>query len=99
MPRHSAPAVYNFDEQPGCVVRAKNRISGSIIGLYHVKQAGLDESQGSWAAKCETHGITKYCTASLNAKMSLSDPTEWCAQCEKAGQERNGHRVASQASS
>lgn len=95
MPRNIAPAVYNFDEQAGCVVRGKNRMTGSIIGLYQATQAGLDDSKGNWVVKCDTHGPMLSFTSALHAKMSISDPTEWCAECKEAMKNRKPPRIRS----
>lgn len=74
--------------RPGCVILRRARSTGTVVGLYRGKEAGLDTDGGRapWATICEgpdgeSHGgVVSHETRAL-AEGWLSNPDVWCPHC------------------
>ncbi len=78
--------AYDFNGLTGCVVQRRSRRTGTLVGLYVAKQAGIDtEPALPWATVCEDHSAI-VCHPSLKlARESLPEPAGWCEECREAG--------------
>lgn len=76
------PRPYSHNGFAGCVQQRRNRQTGTLIGVYHGVQAGLeDDPECPWCTVCEDHGsIVSHPTLAL-AKAHASWP-EWCSDCQ-----------------
>lgn len=81
MPRQTRKE-YGFNGLVGCVSQAKSRVTGTLVGVYHAGQAGMeDDPETPWATVCEEHN-TLVCHPTLAlAKVHAPDPTVWCDGC------------------
>lgn len=71
---------YNYNNLRGCVIQRRNRITGTLISIYHTQQAGLDTSGGQWATVCEAHSTI--CNhESLKLARHQAGVPHWCEQC------------------
>lgn len=75
---------YSFNGLAGCVIQRVSRETGTLVGLYHADQSGMEsDPETPWATVCEEHS-TLVCHASLAAaKSHLGFPTNWCEDCQK----------------
>lgn len=73
---------YHFNHVAGCVIQKKSRVTGTLVGVYHSGQAGLDDDPScAWMTVCEEHH-TLVGHSSLKAAQSWSsDPCGWCHYC------------------
>lgn len=71
-------------ERPGCrALRRANR-TRTLVGLYHNKEAKLDDEGGPYSTVCEVHGtVIAHETLKL-ATHHLSYPDQWCEDCAEA---------------
>lgn len=80
-----ATKEYNFKGLAGCVGQAKSRVTGTLVGLYHADQAGLEDDPSTpWATVCEEHHSIVCHPTLATAKEHASDPTGWCDACREA---------------
>jgi len=79
MSRHYCHAGFE-----GCVQRSRTRQSGTIVGVYHGAQAGLDDTGDpnvKWFTVSEDHNrLVGHPTLEL-ARSHASDPQGWCGVC------------------
>lgn len=81
--RRREPKRYAANGLAGCVEQRRVRQTGTLVGVYHAEQAGLDPTAGAWATSCEAHGSI-LAHASLNlARSHAADPCGWCEQCRE----------------
>lgn len=74
--------VYGFKGLAGCVKQSRSRKTGTLVGLYHAEQAGLDVGPDApWATVCEAHGGIVGHSSAARAENSLPDPSGWCDAC------------------
>lgn len=73
--------VYDHDGLAGCVARRISRATGTLVGVYHAAQAGMeDEPSIPWMTVCEVHS-TFVRHPTLAVAMACNDPREWCDDC------------------
>lgn len=84
---------YEFNGLAGCVVQRKNRITGSLVGLYQADQAGMDPEAGLWSTVCEVHSSCVNHRSLALAKSHLADPTGWCEECRELVEKREEERA------
>jgi hypothetical protein len=78
------PKIYDFDGYAGCVTLRRSRATGTLVGVYHAVQAGMeDDPETPWMAVCEEHS-TLVGLHTLAAAMASTDPREWCDDCRAA---------------
>jgi hypothetical protein len=65
---------YSYNGLPGCVVRRKSRLTGSLVAIYHCKQSGLDDGMD------EVEQYNDDGTIAVPAK-----PYTWACVCETHG--------------
>ncbi len=75
---------YSHNGLAGCVRQTRNRITGSLVGVYHGAQSGMEiDPNDPWCTVCEKHHEL-VCHPSLRLAISHSaDPTMWCEACRK----------------
>jgi hypothetical protein len=75
---------YSFNNLAGCVTQTRSHRTGTLVGLYHSVQAGIeDDPETPWTTVCEKHGSC-VCHATMGyARQSLPDPTHWCDDCRE----------------
>lgn len=72
---------YRAYQCKGLVERRRNRITKSVIGVYHAEQAGLEAiPQDPWATVCETHSSVLRSATLRLARRSMTY-TDWCNEC------------------
>ena len=72
--------IYNKHDRAGCVQLRRSRKTGTMIGVYHSEQAGLDPDGGAWSTICEKHGtICNHET--LKLAKDHAPYVEWCEDC------------------
>ena len=78
------PRRYALNGCAGLVEQRKNRKTGTLVGLYHAEQAGLDsDPEYPWATVCEEHGNLVVHPTLTFARAALSYP-DWCEDCQPA---------------
>jgi hypothetical protein len=81
----------SFDGEAGCVVKAQNKVTRTVIAVYNAEQAGLD-SDGTWVTTCEEHKVMIGNRTLRLAKMSAAYPWAWCDECRSLVEGRNDAR-------
>jgi len=74
--------TYNLNGYAGLVERRRNRRTGTLVGLYHAHQAGIDaDPETPWSTVCEDHSsMIGHRTLAL-ARSGMVAPDDWCAAC------------------
>lgn len=77
--------TYAYNGLEGCVVQRVARKTGTLVGVYHGLQSGIErDPETPWVTVCEAHGSC-VCHGTLALAMSwLPDPTGWCDDCREA---------------
>jgi len=74
---------YHSEGCKGLVERRKNRLTGTVMGLYHAEQGGLDtDPENPWATVCEEHGSVVTHSSLKLARGHLAVP-DWCEDCQE----------------
>ena len=83
MPR--AIKEYSFNGLAGCVVQRRSRITGTLSGVYHGVQSGMENDPDiPWQTVCEDHStLVGHSTLKL-AMDHAADPSGWCEDCREA---------------
>lgn len=73
---------YAFNGLAGCVAQTKARQTGTLVGVYHGEQSGLEaDLENPWVTVCEAHhNLVSHPTLKL-AKSHAADPKGWCSDC------------------
>lgn len=73
---------YSYNGLAGCVVQCMS-LPGVPVGLYHAKQAQLDQGGGPWVTVCETHNtLVNHRTLELAQEHLFL--VDWCEACQAA---------------
>lgn len=76
------PKRYNLHGWAGLVAQHRNRASGTLIGIYHAAQAGLDDDPAlPWATVCEEHSTLVLHPTLRLARYHAAVPM-WCEYCQ-----------------
>lgn len=76
------PKQYNFDGLGGCVVRRKARKTGTLVGVYHGVQSGMEcDRETPWVTVCEEHGNLVGHRSLRDAMGWAADPEMFCEDC------------------
>jgi len=68
----------------GCLALRKARSTKTLVGLYRAKEAGIEsDPRLKWATVCEEHGCLVCHETRSMAEVSLSQPQEWCPDCQE----------------
>ena len=74
--------TYNLNGYAGLVERRRNRRTGTLVGLYHAHQAGIDaDPETPWVTVCEDHGSTISHQTLALARSGMVAPDDWCDEC------------------
>jgi hypothetical protein len=85
---------YGFNGLSGCVTQFKSRATGTLVGVYHGEQSGLDANpEMPWLTVCEKHH-TCVCHETLVSAKRTRDPAEFCEDCRDS-QEADSKPAAS----
>lgn len=76
--------LYSHAGLAGCVQRHRARQTGTLVGVYHAEQAGLDPDGGPWVTVCEDHGSVINHETLAQAKSHATDPEGWCEDCRRS---------------
>ena len=80
MPRHVKE--YDFNGLAGCVQQRRNRITGTLVGVYHGEQSGMEsDPDNPWVTVCEDHGRIVAHPSLRLALEHAADPSGWCGDC------------------
>ena len=72
---------YGFNGLAGCVTQFKSRDTGTLVGVYHGEQSGIENDPDTpWVSVCEVHG-TCICHPSLRGALRTRSPREFCDDC------------------
>lgn len=76
------PKTYSHNDLCGCVAQTRSRITGTLVGVYHGEQSGMEcDPEYPWLTVCEDHGtLATHRTLKL-AREHAPDPTMWCEEC------------------
>lgn len=79
-----ATKEYGFEGFAGCVTQSRSRVTGTLVGLYHSEQAGIESDPATpWAVVCEKHA-TCVCVETLSVGYAtLPNPCNFCDQCRE----------------
>lgn len=81
---------YSFKGLAGCVTQTKSRRTGTLVGIYHGLQSGLEaDPECPWVTVCEAHGCLVSHGSLRLAKMSAPAPDDWCEDCRKPTEGHN----------
>lgn len=76
------PKQYNFNGLSGCVVQRVARKTGSIVGVYHGVQSGMEnDPETPWVTVCEVHGNLVGHPSLRQAMGWAADPEMFCEDC------------------
>jgi hypothetical protein len=76
---------YGFNDLAGCVSQSRSRITGTLVGIYHGEQSGMeDDPEIPWQTVCEDHGSIVGHPSLKLAKEHAPDPSQWCEDCRTA---------------
>lgn len=77
--------VYNHAGRAGCVSLTKSSKTGTLVGVYHGIQSGLEtgEPNEHWTTVCEVHHTCSSHSALKDAQRHATDPTGWCEACSE----------------
>ena len=74
--------LYRHDGRLGCVALWRSRATGTEVGLYHARQAGIEsDPECRWAVVCEKHG-TLVCHPTLAEARRTRSGREFCDECQ-----------------
>lgn len=74
--------LYRHDGRLGCVALWRSRVTGTEVGLYHARQAGIEsDPECRWAVVCEKHG-TLVCHPTLAEARRTRSGREFCDECQ-----------------
>lgn len=98
-------AIYAFNGLAGCVIQRRSRETGTLVGLYHSLQSGMEsDPELPWSTVCEDHSSIVSHPTLRDAKHFLGYPTQWCDDCREKEKEKeeaipgeNDHRQALEA--
>lgn len=77
--------VYEFNNLAGCVSQTKSRITGTLVGIYHGEQSGMESDPDCpWQTVCEEHSTLVGHSSLKLAREHAPDPTNWCEGCREA---------------
>jgi len=84
---------YTHNGLSGCVQQTRSRITGTLVGLYHGDQSGIEsDPEVPWTTVCEEHN-TLVCHRTLRlARDHAPDPTGWCQECRDNVAEKNSEK-------
>lgn len=76
--------IYSFNNLAGCVTQFKSQATGTIVGVYHAVQSGMEtaDSDCRWISVCEKHN-TLVCHSNLADALRTRDPREFCDECRE----------------
>ena len=78
---------YRFNGLAGCVTQRVSRDTGTLVGVYHAIQAGLeDDPEIPWVSVCELHN-TLVGHGTLALAMAFTNPRAWCDDCRDAARQ------------
>jgi len=77
------PRTYHHAGHAGCVSIKRAQETGTHVGIYNAKQAGLDPEGGDWVVICEVHHTVLNCQTLQGARDMAPVPTEWCEWCHR----------------
>lgn len=73
---------YGHNGLAGCVSQRKSRATGTLVGIYHAHQSGMEmDPDTPWCVVCEAHH-TLVCVETLHAAQRTNDPTDFCEDCQ-----------------
>lgn len=73
---------YGFNGLAGCVQQRRARQTGTLVGVYHAIQAGIDSDPAvPWFTVCEIHNNCVGHPSLRLAKDHAADPEGWCEDC------------------
>lgn len=73
--------IYCFNNLAGCVAQWRSRETGTLVGLYHSLQAGMDsDPECRWSVVCEEH-CTLVGHATLADARRTRSPLAFCDDC------------------
>jgi len=74
--------TYEHNGLSGCVSQTRSRLTGTLVGLYHGEQSGIESDPDvPWVTVCEEHH-TLVCHRTLElARSHQPDPCGWCQDC------------------
>jgi hypothetical protein len=76
------PKQYGFNGIEGCVVQRKARETGTLVGVYHGFQSGMEsDPETPWVTVCEVHGSIVGHSSLRLAMGWAADPEQWCEEC------------------
>ena len=79
-----AAKEYNHKGYAGLVQQTRAQTTGTLVGLYHSEQAGLDhDPEYPWTTVCEDHGLMVTHASLRAARAHAVVPHEWCELCQK----------------
>lgn len=80
-PNGRVSTLHNHDGKAGCVDQWVSRDTGTLVGLYHGPQAGMEvDPSALWCTVCEAHG-TLVGHATLKDARRTRSPKEFCDDC------------------
>jgi hypothetical protein len=69
----------------GMRILRRARSTGTLVGLYHAAEAGIDnDPENPWVTVCEEHNTFVSHQTRKHAEGFLSHPYEWCELCRQA---------------
>lgn len=75
--------LYQHNGLRGCVKQFKSPYTGTLVGIYHGAQGGIDiDPEYPWVSVCEEHNT---CVSHRTLAMARleRDPCEFCEVCRK----------------
>ncbi len=81
---------YEFNSLAGCVIQRLSRETGTLCGLYHGEQSGIETDKITpWLTVCEAHS-TLVCHGTLAlARRHLPFPSSWCDECRTRTEQKD----------
>lgn len=74
---------YGFNGLAGCVTQFRSRATGTLVGLYHGEQSGMEcDPEYPYVTVCEEHH-TLVCHATLADARRCRDPRDFCDDCRE----------------
>lgn len=75
--------VYAHNGFDGCVTQFVSRATGTVMGVYHGAQAGMECDEAlPWSIVCERHN-TLVSVETLSIAHKIRDPREFCDDCRE----------------
>jgi hypothetical protein len=76
---------HSYNGLAGCVKQSRSRLTGTLVGLYHGEQSGLESDPNCiWVTVCEEHSTLVGHQTLVLAKSWMADPSGWCDDCRDA---------------